>query len=62
MQRDACRDLHMDVERLTTGLEVLIAKGFVRREVVEQTSGSNGGGRTSLRYDVYPGLVTKEQV
>jgi hypothetical protein len=62
MQRDACRDLHMDVERLTTGLEVLIAKGFVRREVVEQTSGNNGGGRTSLRYDVYPGLVTKEQV
>jgi hypothetical protein len=52
----------MDVERLTTGLEVLIAKGFVRREVVEQTSGNNGGGRTSLRYDVYPGLVTKEQV
>lgn len=61
-QRNACRDLHMDVERLTAGLEVLISKGFVRREVVAQTTGNNGGGRPSVRYEVRPGLLTKEQV
>jgi hypothetical protein len=52
-QRDVCHDLGLKVEVVAPGLELLEAKGYIRRRPVVL---GEQGGRPSVQFDVWPGL------
>ena len=58
-QRDCSRDLHLDAPVLVPGLDLLVDKGYLRRETLPAQEGAKGGGRPSIRYEVWPGLLAK---